>query len=182
MPVYQVDIEKTMVLSTGNTYYWTNSYHVVAADQATATGHGNSIVTLEKTVHAANQTFTKMRVRNVSVLGMSPTIVVLSGNGGRSTPADVLPAYCTLRVDFGKAVGRPCRKFLRINLGESEQANGIITGGMIASTLAAYVTPLVTLGVVSDSDGDIITSGTILAPVQMRQLRRGSKRKVGPVI
>jgi hypothetical protein len=182
MPTYQVDIEKQMNLPTGNTYYWTNSYHVSAPDQATAVVSGNAIVVLEKTIHAANQTFTKMRVRNVSVLGMSPTIVVLSGAGGRSTPADILPAYCTLRVDFGKAVGRPCRKYLRINLGETEQANGLITGGMIASTNAAYVVPLVAMNVVCDSDGDLITSGTIQAPVQMRQLRRGSKRKVGPVI
>lgn len=182
MPVYQVDIEKTMVLNTGNTYYWTNSYHVVAGDQVTAVNHGNSIVVMEKAIHAANQTFTKMRVRNVSVLGMSPTIVVLSGPGGRTAPADQLPAYCTARIDFGKAVGRPCRKYLRINIGELEQTNGILSAALITALTNNYMNPLVALGVVADPSGDIIVNGSIITPVQMRQLRRGSKRKVGPVI
>ena len=114
--------------------------------------------------------------------GMSPTIVVLSGTGGRATPTDVLPAYCTARVDFGKAVGRPCRKYLRINLGESEQTNGIILAGVVTTITNNYINPLVAMNVVCDDNGDLIINGVVLTPVQMRQLRRGSKRKVGPVI
>lgn len=182
MATYQIDIEKTMVLTTGTTYYWTNVYHCVAGSNAAAVVIGNSVVAIEKAIHATNQTFTKMRVRQNSPIAMAGSITVLSGNGTRATPADVLPAYNTVRADFTKAIGRPCRKYLRINLGESEQTNGILLAGFVTTWTAGYVAALVALGTICDPDGDIITGGALITPVQMRQLRRGSKRRIAPVL
>ena len=182
MPVYQVDIEKTALSPASTQVYWTNVYHVSAPDQATAVGQGNNIVTIEKTVHAANTTFTKMRVRNVSVLGMAPSIVPLTGTGGRATPADYLPMYCTARVDFGKATGRPNRKYLRVFLGESDQANGNLTSTFENTMQVSYANQILALGFICDSDGTLISSADAITQVQMRQLRRGSKRVTTPVI
>lgn len=182
MAVFQIDIEKTMVLSTGITYYWTNVYHVVAADQAAAVSIANSVVVIEKSVHSTAQTFTKCRVRQNLPLAMSGSIIVLTGTGARANPADVMPPFNCVRVDFGKAIGRPCRKYLRINVGETEQANGLLAPGTITAINSGYRDPLVALGTICDPDGDLIINGVVLQPVQMRQLRRGSKRKIAPVI
>lgn len=182
MPVYQVDIEKTALSPASQQVYWTNVYHVQAPDQATAVTQGSAIVTLEKVIHAANTTFTKMRVRNVSVLGMAPSIVPLTGTGGRTTPSDYLPMYCVLRVDFGKATGRPCRKYLRIFIGEGDQSNGNLLTGFESSMQTGYATPILALGYICDADGTLISSADVVTQVQMRQLRRGSKRRTTPVI
>ena len=182
MPVYQVDIEKSMALPTGVTYFWTNVWHINSASQAAADSAGAQIVVWEKAIHATNQQFIKMRVRPVSPTPGPGSITALTGTGGRAFPADMLPAYNTVRVDFSKAVGRPCRKYFRINLGETEQSNGIVAAGIVTSVTTNVITPAVATGWVCDDSGDVIISGTVLTPVQMRQLRRGSKRKIGPVI
>jgi hypothetical protein len=182
MAIYQVDVEKQALNPAGNTVYWTNVYHVVAADQASAVTLGNSIVTLEKTVHATNTTFTKMRVNNVIDDGMAGTIFPLSGVGGRTTPTDFLPMYCTVRVDFAKATGRPNRKYLRLFIGESEQTNGVVAASLVTSVTNNYAVPLLNTGVQCDEDGTLITAAQVITFVQMRQLRRGSKRRLAPVL
>jgi hypothetical protein len=182
MPVYQIDIEKTANNVNAQTVFWTNVYHVVAADQAAAVTIGNNIVTIEKTVHAANTTYTKMRVREATTPAPTGSIVTLGGTGGRATPPDVMPMYCVARVDFDKAVGRPCRKYLRIFVGESEQLNGVLTTAAVTSLSTNYGVPLVALGTVCDNTGDLITLSRVITFVQMRQLRRGSKRVTSPVI
>jgi hypothetical protein len=182
MPVYQVDIEKTALNPASQQVYWTNVYHVSAPDQATAVSQGSSIVTIEKTIHSTLITYTKMRVRNVSVLGMAPTIVPLTGTGGRATATDYLPMYCCCRVDFGKATGRPNRKYLRIFILEGDQVNGNLTAAAEGSFQTNYATPILSLGYVCDADGTLISSADVITQVQMRQLRRGSKRRTTPVI
>jgi hypothetical protein len=182
MPTYQVDIEKSTFNSAGNTVFWTNVYHVQAADQATAVTRGNSIVTIEKTIHSVNVNYTKMRVRNVLEDGMSGTIVPLTGTGGRTTPADYLPMYCTVRVDFSKATGRPNRKYLRTFIGEADQQNGTLLATYQTFITTNFTSPIVALGYVCDEAGRVVTVGATQNLVQMRQMRRGSKRKVTPVI
>lgn len=182
MATFQVDIEKTSNLPTGQTYYWTNVYHVSAADQASAVAIGNSIVAIEKAVHRTDQTFTKMRVRQTLPDAMSGSIVVLTGTGAIAAAGDSIPPFNCVRVDFGKAIGRPCRKYLRTGLRETDQANGLLLSSYVTAVTTGYSTPLVALGTVCDPDGDLIINGSVMTPVQMRQLRRGSKRKIGPVI
>ena len=55
-------------------------------------------------------------------------------------------------------------------------------GRVVTTITNNYINPLVAMNVVCDDNGDLIINGVVLTPVQMRQLRRGSKRKVGPVI
>jgi hypothetical protein len=182
MPTYQVDIEKSALNPAGNTVYWTNVYHVTAADQATAVTRGTSIVNIEKAVHAANTAFTKMRVQNVIPDGMSGSIIPLSGAGSRTTPSDFLAMFNTARVDFAKATGRPNRKYLRLFIGELETTSGVLTAAFITTLTSNYLSPILALGYVCDAAGRVITSGAIALQVQMRQLRRGSKRRTTPVI
>ena len=73
MPVYQIDIEKSLQPTAGVTNYWTNVYYTNAASEAAAITTGQSVVTLEKQIHANNVTFTKMRTRLVSNLAQTGT-------------------------------------------------------------------------------------------------------------
>jgi|SRR5215212_1533299 len=182
MPTYQIDIEKSALNPGGQTVFWTNVYHCNAADQAAAVVIGNSLVVLEKTVHAANTTFTKMRTNNVLDDGMSGTITPLTGVGGRTTPSDFLPMYCVARVDQGKATGRPNRKYLRVFVGEGEQSNGLIGTTLLTLLNNSYGAPMVAMGVICDEAGRLIINSQAISAVQMRQLRRGSKRRITPVI
>lgn len=181
MAVYQVDIEKSFNPTTSTTVYWTNVYYVNAADVASATTSGQSIVTLEKTIHGTTVAFTKMRIR-LAALQVSPgTIIALSGNGGR-TANNPLPLFDVVRVDFSVATGRPNRKYLRLPLGSADNSAGALVAGTVTTVQNSYMTPLINMNVVCDTQGQPILSGSVWPYVAMRQLRRGSKKKTTPVI
>ena len=181
MPVFQVDIEKSFSPTTGTTVYWTNVYHVNTADQAAAVTAGQSIVTLEKTIHSTLTTFTKMRVRQYSVLSAAGTIVPLTGTGARSTTGP-MPLFNVFRIDFSVASGRPNRKFIRGPLAGSDNSSGAVTPSTVTTINNNYIAALLGLNVVVDTQGQPILSGVVYPYVGMRQLRRGSKRKTTPVI
>lgn len=181
MAVYQVDIEKSFSPTTGTTIYWTNVYHVNAADVASAVVSGQSIVTLEKQAHATTVSFTKMRTRLAGSTGNTGTITPLTGAGVRAI-ADNLPLFNVFRIDFGVATGRPCRKYLRGPVGESDSTSGAILAGTVTALTNNYATPLLNMNVVCDESGQPLLNATVYPYVGMRQLRRGSKRKTTPVL
>lgn len=181
MAVYQIDIEKSYSPTTGTTVYWTNVYYVNAADSAAATTTGNSIVTLEKTLHATTVNFTKMRVRLANLAVTPGTIVPLTGTGGR-TANTPLPLFNVLRIDFAVAAGRPNRKYLRLPFGIADNNSGAVASTLVTAAQNNFVTPLINLNAVCDTQGQPILSGTVYPYLAMRQLRRGSKRKTTPVI
>ena len=180
--VYQIDIEKSYLPSTGSLVYWTNVYHVEAASLSAASTSGANIATIEKAVHQTTVNYTKMRVRPYGVPGNVGTIVPLTGTGAR-TAVDSLPLFNVWRVDFAVAVGRPNRKYLRGPIAEGDQASGLISPSITSTILTTnYINPLLALGVLVDTQGNSVTSGNAWPYVGMRQLRRGSKRKTTPVI
>jgi hypothetical protein len=181
MPIYQIDIEKSFSPTTGNTVYWTNVYHVNTADLASAITAGNSIVTLEKTIHANATTFTKMRTRNTSDLAQAGTITPLTGTGGRAA-TNPLPLFNVFRIDFGVSSGRPSRKYIRGPLGSGDSTNGAVTSTTVTTIQNSFIAPMLNLNVVTDPQGQPWLNGTVWPYVGMRQLRRGSKRKTTPVI
>lgn len=180
MAIYQVDIEKSLTAAGTNTVYWTNVYHVQAADIAAAINTGQGIVTAEKAFHLTTTAFTKMRVQATSPLASSGTIVPLTGTGGRAGAA-YLPLFNVYRIDFNVGGGRPSRKYIRGPFAQADQSNGAVSG--TAFTAAnAYVTALLNLSVVCDPQGQVFVSGALFPQVGMRQLRRGSKRKTTAVL
>jgi len=181
MAVYQVDIEKSYAPTAGTTIYWTNVYYVNAADSAAATTSGQSIVTLEKTIHSSLVSFTKMRIRQPSVLSQAGTIVVLTGTGSRAT-TQPLPLFNVFRIDFSVASGRPNRKYIRGPVLAGDNNSGAVLSTTATTIVNSYITPLINMNVVVDKQGQPILTGALYPFVGMRQLRRGSKRKIAPVI
>lgn len=182
MPLFQVDIEKSFLLNSVQTVYWTNVYHVNAADQAAATTAGLAIVEIERDVHYNSVIFTKMRARP-AVVGSLGNITSLNVTGDRAAAGlQMLPLFNTIRVDFNTAVGRPSRKYIRGPIAETDQDGGNLVSAMQTLFSTSFRAPLLALGSYVDVDGEAFVSGQVYVPVQMRQLRRGSKRKTTPVI
>lgn len=180
MTLYQIDIEKATVLNAANTVYWTNVYHVNVSDLAAATTAMNSIVNAEKAITYSSVGYQKARIRVAGSTGPG-SLVVLSGTGAiTSVGVSQLPLFCTTRVDFTPLVGRPSRKYLRGTLSETNTDQSNLTSTQITFVNTNYRDVLLTLGVFVDVDGEAFTGGLTLAPIQMRQLRRGSKKKVLP--
>lgn len=173
--IWQVDIEKQL-----GTEYWTNVYHVLAGSQGSAKITGDEIVAAEKSFHNSLIGFTKMRVRPYPSQGAQGTIFPLTGNGAYASP-QYLPLFCTANVIGAVPIGRPCRKYYRCGIDEALQAGGSLT----TQGIDFFTTNLIQLNAIEelcDESGQLIDTWTIYPQVGMRQLRRGSKRRVQPVI
>lgn len=182
MPLFQVDIEKSIVRNQAQTIYWTNVYHVDAVDMAAAVANGAIIANWERAITYASVAFTKMRTRLAGSTGEG-TLTTLTGNGSRSASGvTLLPLFDVVRVDFTVGLGRPSRKYLRGCLAEVDIDGDVLTSTMLTLVSNSYATPLTDSTWYVDVDGQAITGFAVLTPVAMRQLRRGSKRKVAPVL
>lgn len=179
MPLFKVDIEKLL-----GQEYWTNRYIVNATDLQEGDDIGASIVAAEQEFHLTDVLFTKRRTSTLAPGGeFTTTNINLPGN--RAGSGTFLPLFNTLRVDLSVFGSRPSRKYYR----------GVLTEGDISGDgVTTNFTPLLTLllnviadeastgeGVV-DVDGQLITSVGVYPRVQMRQLRRGRRRRTTPVL
>ena len=102
--------------------------------------------------------------------------------GERAPNGEYLPLFNVIRVDFSTGIGRPSRKFLRTPIGELMSQGGLLDVNTLADINNNYVAPLVGLAGFVDVDGEQITGGAAFRPIAMRQLRRGSKRRLQPII
>jgi hypothetical protein len=177
-PYWQVDIQKRL-----GTEYWTNVYHVASSSLASAQAFAQSLVTeVEVPLHTADVLFVSFSVRPFP--GPSEgTITPLNVVGGQPA-GDYLPLWNVARVDFPAPTGRPSRKFYRLPIKEGEQGSGVLTPAIVTAyqgILNNYFASPASAGLI-DVDGQLLVSGTLKAAVGMRQLRRGSKRRLLPVI
>lgn len=156
---------------------WTNVYWCEAANIDAAADFGFAVYERERAASYSQVYFKSYRVSD----GIPNTdvfrIVPLGNNGAVAPTADLLPLFNTVRVDFGAAQGRPSRKYLRGVLTEGDiqyitvQINALARIQDYASAMRdddRYV----------DVDGQPILTGAPAPLVQMRQLRRGSKRRI----
>lgn len=176
MAIFQVDIEKQQ-----GAEFWTNVYHVDTSDISAASAAAADIVDIEQTFHTTDVSFTKYRVSTYPVSDGSFIIVPIGESGGKTPGTSQLPLFCVARADISVGLGRPCRKYYRLPLYESDtegQSITIATRGDVDDGLAA----MVALGVLCDPDGQEWVAGSTMIPIAMRQLRRGSKRSAAPVI
>lgn len=173
--VWQIVIQKQF-----QTEYFVNDYHVIAASFAEALDYANDIVAAEKAIFRQSVAFVNMRIKQ-AVAVTQGTVVPIGGTGSQPV-ATYLPLYVTARVDFSPAVGRPGRKYLRLPVVSQGTDGQNLTSAAITSIVDNYLNPILGLGVVCKPNADIFVSGGVFAPLQMRQIRRGSKRRLQPII
>lgn len=177
MPVFRCTIEKFI---TNSAEYFTNVYHVNAADIVAAIPLMDAIVAAEAAYHYNFVTTTKGRVDDMVVdtpvfrTKVYNTPGGVTYNGG--TMGDVMPLYVTSRIDFGStAADRPSRKFYRGVLAEADVSFTAFSSAFISRT-ASFIVAMIGTGYV-DQQGNDINSGALFPMPAMRQLRRGSKKK-----
>lgn len=178
MPIYTLDIQKRLASE-----FWTNRYIVRGTNIASAVVTSELVVAQERTVHSTLVTFVNARVSDASTTEQY-TIIPIGELGERNQTA-LLPLFNTLRLDFGASTGRPSRKYFRGVLGESD-INGDAVLGFAEFT--AFANGLLNLfaevegedGIV-DPQGTLLVSSDIYPFVQMRQLRRGKRRRATPI-
>lgn len=177
MPIYRATIEKHY-----NGEFWTNVYHVDAGDLAGATAIANQIMLIERTMHFAFVQFTKYRVDDMvpNTQNYQTTPVNQVGANGVLGEDAAAPLFCTVRVDFAVRSQRPSRKYYRGCLSEANMGVMRITDALRVAFNTNVATPLADLAGFVDERGNAIYEGTTYPNVQMRQLRRGSKKKVAP--
>jgi hypothetical protein len=176
-PFWQVDVQKRL-----GTEYWTNVYHCARSNQESAKLFAEGVIALERILHQNIVAFISYRVAPFP--GPSEGTIVpigLFGTGGTNT---YLPLFNVLRVDFPAPTGRPSRKFYRLPLAENAQIDGNIEPTLVAAYqvhVDNYFASPDSAGMI-DVDGQLLVSGRVMPPVGMRQLRRGSRRRITPVI
>jgi hypothetical protein len=176
-PWWQIDVQKQL-----GTEYWTNVYHCAAANQTAAKAVAAEIVILERQMHRQVVTFTSYRVAPYP--GPSEGTIIPIGQPGLLTGTLHLPLFNVLRVDFPAPTGRPSRKYYRLPIGEDDQTDGFINEAT-RLTFQSYVDTFFAepeSDSLIDVDGQPLTSGVVMRAVGMRQLRRGSRRRLLPVI
>lgn len=178
-PVGQFDIEHSFA---GNT--WTNRYLT-----ASLPADPDSVTLMDALVAAHRPILSSLalvtRVRHSSLADNDDDYIIKQYNlAGTYVIAgnSQLPLWCTARVDFNTTAGRPSRKYLRGAVAEVDIDNGVFTGVMIATRMPNYIAAILLLDAIVDPQGDTFLSGTLAPALQMRQLRRGTRRQATPVL
>lgn len=173
--VTQFEIEKMY-----NGEYWVNRYFLstTIGDSAAA---ATAILAAERAVTDSRVTFTKMTLRTTAELDYIYATTVINAAGlANNSGADMLPLFAVVRVDFTVTAGRPSRKYLRGLLIEPATLAFDIIPQYITAFQTGYADAIEGVAGLCDPQGDAIVSGVVYPKVAMRQLRRGSKKKVTP--
>ncbi len=175
MPLFQVDIEKQL-----GSEFWSNRWIVDVADLANAVALGEFIWEGEQAFHSTAVTFTRYRASSLQQGDGVFSIVPIGEQGARASGGTLLPLFNTLRADMPAETGRPSRKYWRGVLTEGDIDGSAVVSdfGLFMLYFAGALDPAATNQIV-DPQGQTLT-GLIVHPfVQMRQLRRGRRRRQG---
>lgn len=175
MPV-RLTVEKEF-----NGEFWTNVYWINEATVAGAMPAAAEIVGAERAIHWNQVLFTRYRVDDAVKNTDNYVTGIINGMGQVAFDSQSMPLFVVLRVDFTVAGSRPSRKYLRGCLQESNVDGPI---NLVAASVNAwqnlYADRVANVATFGDVDGQDITAGRVHPRVAMRQLRRGSKKKVTP--
>lgn len=175
--IQEITIEKVF-----NGVYFVNRYLVSRGTPGAAVADVAPIVNMEKQFFGTGVSFTKARVSDGIPGTDSYIIVPLSGSGGVSSGSTQTPLFNTVRVDLGVNAGRPSRKYYRVSVA-SGQAEGQNWSTGYQETVQVNWNAMIASDVpLCDPDGQLIINAAVLRPVQMRQVRRGSRKKMQPII
>lgn len=160
--------------------YWTNRYFTT--DAVNAAGDTiDALAAAHISILRANCVLTKVRVDdNIEDTDNYDTVSFNTVGGLTTGGVNTLALFNVARVDFDVAGGgRPSRKYLRGYLTEAD-ANflGIETANV--TQLNTFADAIVAIGTICDPQGALFVDGVVWPFVQMRQLRRGSKKKTTP--
>lgn len=186
MPIYQLDIEKHALAGASTGEYWTNRYLLQAADLDAADIQANYLSLLEIALHTPVVGFSKRSVRDLDqgtdIYRTTPLNTI--GTYGGEVPPSILPGMLVVRVDLAVAQGRPSRKFYHLFTGAPTQEDGFWTTSLLTDVNATIANIFDSENGVTlvDPQGQAITSGAALSRVTVHQFRRGSKRKLVPVL
>jgi len=177
MPKYRLTVEKFMPLASE---YWTNVYWCNAADLLAAMDIGNLLVAAERPITSPAVTITKVRVDDGLPNTTEGGTVMHNVQGTRDMGGgQLVPLFVVGRVDFSViGGGRPSRKFMRGSMGEVD-GDFMTLSNSYKSELQNYGNAVVTAGV-CDVDGQLFSFAAVHPTPAMRQLRRGSKKKLAP--
>lgn len=175
MAIFKVDIEKQL-----ESEYWTNRYLVIAEDLDEALSIGSTLSAVERTFHDVSVLFTKYRASDTVVGSDVYVTVPLNQAGLRNIGSQLLTLFNTFRLDMTVGVGRPSRKYYRGCLAEGEVVFNSLSAGLITE-FESLTADLLSVAL-CDPQGTPITGLTVFPRVQMRQLRRGSRRRATPII
>jgi hypothetical protein len=160
--------------------YWTNVYFVdttVESGGATAL----ALVEAERAVHMSQVLFTKFRIDdNTENTDVYYTGIINTFGVRSAAAADLVALFNVVRVDFQAATGRPSRKYLRGCLQESFVAFQTIDPAQVTFIQTNYADVVAGLTGYVDVDGENIVGGVVYPLLAMRQLRRGSKKRITP--
>lgn len=160
--------------------YWTNVYWCDSATLQDAATTAAAIVAIEQQMLLPACVLTKYRVDDAQPLTdvFVTTPVNLTGQSGAT--GEALPLFNVARFDFSATAGRPSRKYYRGVLTEAwTDAFGVLNATALTS-LQSWADQLAAVANYVDVDGEALTAGTVFPRVGMRQLRRGSKKKLTP--
>lgn len=163
--------------------YWSNRYVIEAASLATAVAFADAIRSIE---HACTHTFVTLTKYRVSSDNVGDDVYQITNDnvaGALTYSGSVLPLFNRVRCDFNTVGGgRPSRKYWCPALTENDVNGMVLEASFIEFMEDNYVAPLLSITGYVDVDGQAFSSGSVFPDVAMRQLRRGSKRKLLPII
>jgi len=171
--LYYVDIEKSY-----QNEFWTNRYVIAASSPAAGAATADSLVTCERSGLTTLCLVTKYRISDDVPLTDNYFIKTVNLAGQKAVAGTLMPLFNVVRIDFNVVSGgRPSRKYMRGWLGEGDVEFDNLAAASLTTfqTVANY---FVTVQNYLDVDGQTFGSASVNAKVGMRQLRRGSKRKI----
>lgn len=178
MVLMQLDIQKKL-----GTEFWTNVYHLefvgTSQDQTAVDG----IIAAERSIHSNFVNFVSARVKEAGSPHGYSQIIPLTGYGSYVFGGqDALPMFNVLRVDFSPVIGMPSRKYLRTLFTEAAVTGSEFIAEYVTFVQDHYMNAILQSPAPRNDHGFDLVSGSVKTTVAMRQLRRGSKRKIRPVI
>lgn len=178
MPSHKVEVFKSYLGEK-----WENVYLVDAPTSAQASVYGVELANMERRFHLTFIQFDYVRASTLAEGDDDYVIVPLGSFGQREATANPLPLFVTLRVDVGvSGGGRPSRKYYRGVL-EENLINYNAVDGTLRSSIAAVIQEVITGSEtwpavpLVDPDNQHWALPVVNPAPQMRQLRRGRRRK-----
>lgn len=177
MAIWRITIGKSLVSAGRN---WVNRYLAEVADGSAAQTVANAIVAAERQFHHESVLFTNARVDdNIPNTDIYDTFAI-NQFGTLSSTAELMPLFVVLRVAFNtEGSGRPSMKYYRGCLLENN-VNGMTVASAEITAVQGILNPLITAQPLVDVDGQAWVNAEPSPVTGMRQLRRGSKKKITP--